>query len=94
MGGVGASGCKLHFPSIILTRNFVLIVSNMLDGYYTGKHMFDEFTHLRVSIDNPGWYVANIRSHLTHTLSDESTSDHRVDKVAFGFRYPPYKVRA
>ncbi|EIW52056.1 NAD-aldehyde dehydrogenase [Trametes versicolor FP-101664 SS1] len=38
-------------------------------GYYTGKHMFDEFTHLRVSIDNPGW----------------------VDKVAFGFRYPPYK---
>ncbi|KAI0659649.1 NAD-dependent aldehyde dehydrogenase [Cubamyces menziesii] len=26
-------------------------------GYYTGKHMFDEFTHLRTSIDNPGWYV-------------------------------------
>ncbi|KAI0819376.1 NAD-aldehyde dehydrogenase [Trametes gibbosa] len=39
------------------------------DGYYTGKHMFDEFTHLRVSIDNPAW----------------------VDKVALGFRYPPYK---
>ncbi|KAI0356760.1 NAD-dependent aldehyde dehydrogenase [Trametes cingulata] len=38
-------------------------------GYYGGKHAFDEFTHLRVSIDNPGW----------------------VDKVAFGFRYPPYK---
>ncbi|KAI0365384.1 NAD-aldehyde dehydrogenase [Pilatotrama ljubarskyi] len=38
-------------------------------GYYSGKHAFDEFTHLRVSIDNPGW----------------------VDKIAFGFRYPPYK---
>ncbi|OJT05215.1 Aldehyde dehydrogenase family 3 member B1 [Trametes pubescens] len=24
-------------------------------GYYTGKHAFDEFTHLRVSLDNPGW---------------------------------------
>ncbi|KAH9903156.1 NAD-aldehyde dehydrogenase [Cubamyces lactineus] len=24
-------------------------------GYYTGKHMFDEFTHIRVSLDNPGW---------------------------------------
>ncbi|KAH9846748.1 NAD-dependent aldehyde dehydrogenase [Lenzites betulinus] len=24
-------------------------------GYYTGKHGFDEFTHLRVSYDNPGW---------------------------------------
>ncbi|KAH9903161.1 NAD-aldehyde dehydrogenase [Cubamyces lactineus] len=40
-------------------------------GYYTGKHMFDEFTHLRVSLNNPGW----------------------VDKIAFGFRFPPYKVR-
>ncbi|KAI8968779.1 NAD-aldehyde dehydrogenase [Trametes punicea] len=38
-------------------------------GYYTGKHMFDEFTHIRVSLNNPGW----------------------VDKVGFGFRYPPYK---
>ncbi|KAI0634451.1 aldehyde dehydrogenase [Trametes polyzona] len=38
-------------------------------GYYTGKHAFDEFSHLRVSIDNPAW----------------------VDKVAFGFRYPPFK---
>ncbi|KAI0325251.1 NAD-dependent aldehyde dehydrogenase [Cubamyces sp. BRFM 1775] len=24
-------------------------------GYYTGKHAFEEFTHFRVSIDNPGW---------------------------------------
>ncbi|KAI0819375.1 NAD-dependent aldehyde dehydrogenase [Trametes gibbosa] len=24
-------------------------------GYYTGKHGFDEFTHLRVSLNNPGW---------------------------------------
>ncbi|KAJ8474574.1 hypothetical protein ONZ51_g7117 [Trametes cubensis] len=24
-------------------------------GYYTGKHAFEEFTHYRVSIDNPGW---------------------------------------
>ncbi|KAI0760874.1 NAD-aldehyde dehydrogenase [Trametes elegans] len=24
-------------------------------GYYTGKAMFDEFTHLRVSLDNPRW---------------------------------------
>ncbi|KAI0325253.1 NAD-aldehyde dehydrogenase [Cubamyces sp. BRFM 1775] len=38
-------------------------------GYFTGKHMFDEFTHLRVSLNNPGW----------------------VDKIAFGFRFPPYK---
>ncbi|KAI0671465.1 NAD-aldehyde dehydrogenase [Trametes maxima] len=37
-------------------------------GYFTGKFMFDEFTHLRVSLDNPSW----------------------VDKIAFGFRYPPY----
>ncbi|KAJ8474575.1 hypothetical protein ONZ51_g7116 [Trametes cubensis] len=40
-------------------------------GYYTGKHMFEEFTHLRIAIDNPGW----------------------VDKIAFGFRFPPYGVR-
>ncbi|KAI0353663.1 aldehyde dehydrogenase [Trametes cingulata] len=38
-------------------------------GYYSGKHCFEQFTHYRVSLDNPGW----------------------VDKVAFGFRYPPYK---
>ncbi|TFK87170.1 aldehyde dehydrogenase [Polyporus arcularius HHB13444] len=38
-------------------------------GYYTGKHCFEQFTHWRVSLKNPGW----------------------VDKVAFGFRYPPYK---
>ncbi|KAI0760893.1 Aldehyde/histidinol dehydrogenase [Trametes elegans] len=24
-------------------------------GYYTGKHAFDEFTHLRPFIDNPSW---------------------------------------
>ena len=28
------------------------------DGYYTGKDMFDQFTHKRTSIDNPSWYVA------------------------------------
>ncbi|KAI0648695.1 aldehyde dehydrogenase [Trametes meyenii] len=39
------------------------------DGYYSGKHAFEQFTHYRVSLDNPSW----------------------VDKVAFGFRYPPYK---
>ncbi|KAI0706421.1 aldehyde dehydrogenase [Earliella scabrosa] len=38
-------------------------------GYYTGKHCFEQFSHFRVSLKNPGW----------------------VDKVAFGFRYPPYK---
>ncbi|KAI0649401.1 NAD-aldehyde dehydrogenase [Trametes meyenii] len=38
-------------------------------GYFTGKFMFDELTHLRASIDNPSW----------------------VDKIAFGFRFPPYK---
>ncbi|KAH9903141.1 NAD-dependent aldehyde dehydrogenase [Cubamyces lactineus] len=24
-------------------------------GYYTGKHAFEEFTHYRVSVDNPAW---------------------------------------
>ncbi|KAI0750051.1 aldehyde dehydrogenase [Daedaleopsis nitida] len=38
-------------------------------GYYTGKHCFEQFSHFRVSLNNPTW----------------------VDKVAFGFRYPPYK---
>ncbi|KAH9933554.1 aldehyde dehydrogenase [Epithele typhae] len=37
-------------------------------GYYTGKHAFEQFTHLRVSLKNPSW----------------------VDKIAFGFRFPPY----
>ncbi|OSC99243.1 NAD-aldehyde dehydrogenase [Trametes coccinea BRFM310] len=38
-------------------------------GYTTGKEMFDQFTHIRVSLNNPSW----------------------VDKIGFGFRYPPYK---
>ncbi|KAI9070308.1 aldehyde dehydrogenase [Trametes sanguinea] len=38
-------------------------------GYYTGKEMFDQFTHIRVSLNNPSW----------------------VDKIGFGFRFPPYK---
>ncbi|OSC99242.1 NAD-aldehyde dehydrogenase [Trametes coccinea BRFM310] len=38
-------------------------------GYYTGKEMFDQFTHIRVTLNNPSW----------------------VDKIGFGFRFPPYK---
>ncbi|CDO77357.1 hypothetical protein BN946_scf184787.g6 [Trametes cinnabarina] len=25
-------------------------------GYYTGKEMFEQFTHFRVSLNNPSWY--------------------------------------
>ena len=28
----------------------------LLDGYYTGQDMFDQFTHKRASIDNPSWW--------------------------------------
>ncbi|KAI0763342.1 aldehyde dehydrogenase [Trametes elegans] len=38
-------------------------------GYYSGKQGFEQFTHYRATLNNPGW----------------------VDKVAFGFRYPPYQ---
>ncbi|KAI0649638.1 NAD-dependent aldehyde dehydrogenase [Trametes meyenii] len=45
-------------------------------GYYTGKHGFDEFTHLRVFSDNPAWGLGSGRT----------------DGAGFGTRYPPYKM--
>lgn len=47
-----------------LSRVFVwvlkrgLLTPSRTDGYYTGKDMFEQFTHKRTSIDNPSWYVA------------------------------------
>ena len=29
----------------------------LTDGYYAGKWAFEQFTHWRVMLDNPGWYV-------------------------------------
>ena len=54
MGGVGASGRKPLCDFRRVRRADALFV----DGYYTGKHMFEEFTHLRIAIDNPGWSVS------------------------------------
>ncbi|KAH9846746.1 hypothetical protein C2E23DRAFT_863842 [Lenzites betulinus] len=33
--------------------------SKDLYGYYARRHMFDEFAHHRVSVNNPGWYAAS-----------------------------------
>lgn len=57
------------------------------DGFYGGKFAFDTFSYLRVSLNNPSWYV---HSHTPYIRIPKLTL-HRVDKV-FSFRFPPYKV--
>ncbi|CDO77358.1 hypothetical protein BN946_scf184787.g7 [Trametes cinnabarina] len=61
-------------------------------GYYTGKEMFDQFTHLRVSLNNPSWYVIVLEPQVVplRALMSESPLV-RVDKIGFRFRFPPYK---
>lgn len=36
------------------------------DGYYAGRHAFEQFTHWRVSLDNPSWYVTRSEPCLQH----------------------------
>ncbi len=50
VGGIGASGCEF-------TDRYGEVFSYIfpVDGYYAGKHAFEQFTHWRVSLDSPTW---------------------------------------
>lgn len=54
--------------------------------------MFDEFTHIRVSLDSPGWYVSVLGVFVWMSVLTVVVCPSRADKIALGFRYPPYKV--
>jgi hypothetical protein len=44
---VRSSYLDIVFPHNLIERS---------DGFHTGKYSFDMFTHLRASLDSPGWY--------------------------------------
>ena len=52
VGGIGASGCT-HTDRISLQTE--TDTSYIPDGYYAGRQAFEQFTHWRVSLDNPIW---------------------------------------
>ena len=64
VGGVGASGCQ----SFSHRSCYGDQLNANTDGYYAGKWAFEQFTHWRVTLDNPGWYVMSTQPHLRPIL--------------------------
>ncbi len=58
-------------------------------GQTTGKFNFDMFTHLRSSLDNPGWYVLPDPS-LDAIILISLSVPNRVDRLVLKARFPPY----
>ncbi len=56
VGGVGESGCKSNLSRFLLWDAYSQAFVS-LDGFYGGKFAFDTFSYLRVSLNNPSWYV-------------------------------------
>lgn len=54
VGGVGNSGSK---HACLYPQRGADAETLIVDGYYSGKFGFEQFTHLRVYLDNPSWYV-------------------------------------
>lgn len=82
-GGTGASGCKY-----ILRRSGIKYSDCLVpDGSSTGKYSFDTFTHLRSTMDNPGWWTQPIIFHSPHT--SDYWLYNRTD-VIMKMRFPPY----
>ena len=49
-GGIGPSGCECS-----VKHDVHVIIIYLTAGYLTGKYAFDTFSHLRGTLDNPGW---------------------------------------
>lgn len=51
-------------------------------GYLTGKHGFDAFTHLRATIDSPGWVDALMKGRYPPYTPEKAAAMRRVLKIS------------